>query len=1775
MATEEEGAEKDSDWSLTGFLFGNINEKGELEDESILDEESRRHLSRLESLGGLGSLVKDISSLEERSERVNLLDKVGGSVAKAYNAADFSEINELADDEEANYRRGLKFLSQESKVSSSSSKDENYDDDYDDSKTDIHKDSLTKAEQDRLAMPPPIMDNGGMIKQDGASDTSFLPQTSNGKTVLDLFPEFRPGKVLRFSRLFWPAKPSSLPQLWRNAKKRRKKKKKQEDPTTPVTPSFKIHDEYESDDEDRLMRPIENDGKSDRSSLQSRDGLDKEEEKMCAWRHGPAALWYEMLGVNEDGTNLDYGFKLKEQINIEEEKPNTDEIEAERKFPSDDCFHLVAIKRWEDDIIWSPEDVKLNPLSEGIAGWIPSANIRTTLAYANQRTAGSKLCGLEQSISKTKAAIKANHAALAENVKENKPWYSIFPVDNQELIYGRWEDKIIWDSEAMPNIPEPEIMELDPNDENLILGIPEDVVVNAGKEQEPTRRREPKNKSKLLLGKSKTEDEDEGRRFHNETLKDPFNISNDKYYNPKHTSAESSLQATMGTNRIQHSTPAMELQRPFFPTFNSKESLRHFHRPLLKRVTHGKLSVPGPHPVSGLLKHIKKKAKERQKERLASGGGEVFFMRDVTDLTGMDGDLILAEYCEEYPPLIMAVGMNTRIIDYYKRKHGKDEGAPNFEYGETLYIHQTSPFLGQLKPGESLQALESNLYRAPIYEHAMPSSDFVIIKTNNSYYIREVKTIFCVGQECPKFEVPGPNSKKANNHARDFLQVFIYRLFWKSPDNPRRIKMDDIKRAFPHHSESSIRKRLKLCADFKRTGVDCNWWVLKNDFRLPSEDEMRALVTPEQCCGYLSMQAAEQRLKDAGYGEKNMCASDDDNEEENQKIDDEVRTAPWNTTRAFISAMRGKCQLAVSGPADPTGCGEGFSYVRVPNKPIASKDENSAQSASVRKQKTVTGTDADLRRLSLKDARKVLRNFGIPEEEIKKLSRWEVIDVVRTRSTQAAKSGEERMSKFARGSRFSIAEHQERYKEECQRIFELQNGVLSSTEVLSTDEESSSDEDSDYDELGKNLESMLSNKKSSSQLTHEQEEVERLELQRLFANEDSKDNSDSKGSSDKVGKEGKNGDDDDTTSVMSFESSVAGRRLLIQRTFKDEEGRQYTRTEVVKNQPVIDAYLKYITKDKNYRENFASQDEVHKEEIRRERRRIQEQLRRIKRNQEKEREKALQPKKKKEKTPNNLKCGACGEIGHMRTNKNCPQYQEVPGTTGPIQVAMTDEQVAEHEMNMPQDDLVKVEGTKITLGKAFLDHANDLKRRSMVLRIPKELVKKRRRSGLMHCDYLTKRHKQTNRRRTNPVVVLQLILENISTKLKEIKESRPFHTPVSIRTVPDYYKIVMNPMDLQTIKENIRKGLYRSREEFLQDTNLLYSNCVLYNGDKHSLTEVAKKITDLAKQMIDEKEEEITQIEKDINPLLSDDPQTGFSWMLENVIMHIKASADTWPFHRAVSAKNVPDYYEIVKQAMDLEKLRSRVLDHFYRNREEFMADVNLILNNCILYNGDEHPFSSTCRNMVKKCEELLKESADQFAKLEENIATNPYYDEIDSESRSSYVASQPPSESGEIFNENSLDEFPSSVLMEETMDSVYTNEDNSNQSCDQVFSAAKSERVHMKSADDDMDVDVVGSGEESLNQSNVTTDELDKDIAAVVPAAGENSLTLEKLLQDLETSPQHDESDESGDDDFPFDDGDDDDVEDEEEPGDEERLDETIEDIEDNGEDTSRDTTE
>lgn len=1633
---------------LTGFLFGNIDEHGRLEND-FLDPESKRNLHQLNHLG-IGSMWKEITDDVEADDSNDADHSPRGGdeesaqsdeeyTKKLPSSVDYFDFEELADDEDEREEGSAADTKAADALAGSG----------EDSGTAEEKSADPPVPEDSALMPPPPLPlplpdspaadkaaaeaEDGKDSEEGDGDPSsapkrnldtplaaMLPSKYADLDVTELFPEFRPGQVLRFSRLFGPGKPSSLPQIWRGVRKRKRKKQGPPadaelggqdagasradefewrlDVASPPPPEM-----CEPDDELRLLRPEEEQALGNKNeALRSSDVS----PQVADWRYGPAQLWYDMYGIPETGDTFDYGFKCIADGEDRDQYPHTMQLKDVEDFP-DDAYLMVSQLQWEDDVIWNGDDIKHKVLAKlnnknNAAGWVPSILNRTASAFSQQAksVSGAGLLGATQKgMSQgmlAKAGAKAGLSKADVGDDRDDTWYSIFPVENEELVYGCWEDEVIWDAQAMVKKPEPQILTLDPNDENIILGVPDDPDPNSLANAEPVKekklfnsiRKDMVRKSRILLGKAGVIAEPEPPSPPPvQTLeKDPYNISNDEFYNPKLTQ-DSALKPNVGGNLIQHSIPAIELRAPFFPTHMGPMKLRSFHRPALKRYSHGALAQPGPHGVIPLLKHIKKKAKMREQERQASGGGEMFFMRTAEDLTGRDGEVILSEYSEEHPPLVMQVGMATKIKNYYKRRPGKDSGAPEYKYGETAYAH-TSPFLGSLAPGQSLQAFENNLFRAPIYEHNLPDSDFLIIRTRQHYYIREVETIYTVGQELPLSEVPGPNSKRANNFVRDFLQVFIYRLFWKSTDSPRRIKMEDIKKAFPSHSESSIRKRLKLCADFKRTGMDSNWWVLKPEFRLPTEDEIRAMVSPEQCCAYYSMISAEQRLKDAGYGEKSLFAPEDENDEEMQvKMDDEVKAAPWNTTRAFISSVKGKCLLQLTGVADPTSCGEGFSYVRVPNKPQQSKEDGGSQQPV---KKTVTGTDADLRRLSLSNAKQLLRKFGVPEDEIKKLSRWEVIDVVRTLSTEQAKAGEEAMSKFARGNRFSIAEHQERYKEECQRIFDLQNRVLSSNEVLSTDEDSSSEDDSDIEEMGKNIENMLANKKTSSQLSHEREEAERRELQKLIMGEDSCAGDDKK-KKDKDGKQ-KSDKDDDNASVTSLRSNENGRILKIYRTFRNAKGREYVRIETVRKPAVIDTYVRIrTTKDPNFIRQFASTlDEHQKEEIRKERRRIQEQLRRLKRNAEKEKHLPMRKKPKKETPQLKLKCGACGAIGHMRTNKACPQYQPM-APLPPVQVAMTEEQEEEEEgCGLQDDNLVKVDETRVVLSKQLIKHADEIRRKSLVLKFPKEAMalKKRRRAGtVLHCDYLRKPNKAANRRRTDPVVTLSIVLEAILNEMRDLPETQPFWHPVSAKAVPDYHKIITVPMDLQRIREKLHEKRYQSREEFLTDVNQIVENSKLYNGAKSPLTQAAQSMLELCLRRFAEKEERLMRLEKAINPLLDDDDQVALSYILEGIVTdQLKSIPESWPFHKPVNKKFVKDYYSVIKSPMDLDSIVKNIKAHKYHSRDDFFADVELLHRNSMQFNGADSQFTQKAKEIVQACRVALDEHDSQLSPLEQAI---------------------------------------------------------------------------------------------------------------------------------------------------------------------------------------------
>lgn len=69
-----------------------------------------------------------------------------------------------------------------------------------------------------------------------------------------------------------------------------------------------------------------------------------------------------------------------------------------------------------------------------------------------------------------------------------------------------------------------------------------------------------------------------------------------------------------------------------------------------------------------------------------------------------------------------------------------------------------------------------------------------------------------------------------------------------------------------------------------------------------------------------------------------------------------------------------------------------------------------------------------------------------------------------------------------------------------------------------------------------------------------------------------------------------------------------------------------------------------------------------------------------------------------------MKCGACGQIGHMRTNKECPNFNKAEAAqTAPVQVAMTEEQEVQEQETLQDQNLVDVVGTKLKLSKSLIE----------------------------------------------------------------------------------------------------------------------------------------------------------------------------------------------------------------------------------------------------------------------------------------------------------------------------------------------------------------------------------------------------------------------------------------------------------------------------------------
>ncbi|KAJ3299782.1 Transcriptional activator spt7 [Borealophlyctis nickersoniae] len=92
---------------------------------------------------------------------------------------------------------------------------------------------------------------------------------------------------------------------------------------------------------------------------------------------------------------------------------------------------------------------------------------------------------------------------------------------------------------------------------------------------------------------------------------------------------------------------------------------------------------------------------------------------------------------------------------------------------------------------------------------------------------------------------------------------------------------------------------------------------------------------------------------------------------------------------------------------------------------------------------------------------------------------------------------------------------------------------------------------------------------------------------------------------------------------------------------------------------------------------------------------------------------------------------------------------------------------------------------------------------------------------------------------------------------------------------------------------------------------------------------------------------------------------------LKNTTNHSK------PFLRPVSKKEAPDYYDIIKNPMDLGTVTKKLKDLQYNSKAEFAADLYLIWSNCETYNARTHPIRHMGSALKRKTTDLLKKVPD------------------------------------------------------------------------------------------------------------------------------------------------------------------------------------------------------
>lgn len=117
---------------------------------------------------------------------------------------------------------------------------------------------------------------------------------------------------------------------------------------------------------------------------------------------------------------------------------------------------------------------------------------------------------------------------------------------------------------------------------------------------------------------------------------------------------------------------------------------------------------------------------------------------------------------------------------------------------------------------------------------------------------------------------------------------------------------------------------------------------------------------------------------------------------------------------------------------------------------------------------------------------------------------------------------------------------------------------------------------------------------------------------------------------------------------------------------------------------------------------------------------------------------------------------------------------------------------------------------------------------------------------------------------------------------------------------------------------------------------------------------------------------------------LAQKPKRGphYNFMV-TLLSELTNHPSAWPFATPVNKEEVGDYYEVIKEPMDLSTMELKLENDKYESFDQFLYDSRLIYKNCRAYNAETTTYYKNATKLEKFMNNKIKDSAEYAHFLE------------------------------------------------------------------------------------------------------------------------------------------------------------------------------------------------